>query len=211
MAIQEVLMWNPQLWAQQRFCRGAAFILFRCGQHRAPTCQALCPSTKKQNCYQATCLHSAWRLMAGGRQRGGRNSRQRDLWSADRKAACHKAPRRGRDSAGTAGGCVQKSSLSKGRGQDTTDMEPLNVRLWGLDFHPSTKLPNSSTYLPTERGSCAQSYPTLCDSSVRGILQARTLERVAMGILPGPEIEPLSPVSPALQPDSLPAEPLAKS
>ena len=75
-------------------------------------------------------------------------------------------------------------------------------------FITSIKLPNSSTYLPTERGLCAQSYPALCDSSVRGTLQARALERVAMGILPGPETEPLSPVSPVLQPDSLPAEPL---
>ena len=56
--------------------------------------------------------------------------------------------------------------------------------------------------------------PTLCDpvdssltgSSVHGILQARTLERVAFpspSDLPNPGIEPESP---ALQADSLPAE-----
>ena len=64
---------------------------------------------------------------------------------------------------------------------------------------------------------CAQSLqscPTLCDpmdcsppeSSVYGILQARILEWVAMsplGDLPNPGIEPVSPVSPALQADSL--------
>ena len=59
-----------------------------------------------------------------------------------------------------------------------------------------------------------QSCPTLCDpmdcsllgSSVHGILQARTLEWVAMpssGDLPNPGIEPASPVAPALQADSL--------
>ena len=63
-------------------------------------------------------------------------------------------------------------------------------------------------------------YPTLCDSidwivvhqaSVFvGILQARILERVAIpspGDLPNPGIKPRSP---ALQADSLPAEPLGK-
>ena len=62
-----------------------------------------------------------------------------------------------------------------------------------------------------------QSCPTLCDpmdcslpgSSVHRILQARILERVAgslpsAGDLPNPGIEPRSP---ALQADSLPAEP----
>ena len=54
-----------------------------------------------------------------------------------------------------------------------------------------------------------QSCPTLCHpvdysppgSSVQWILQARTLEWVAIsfsGDLPDPEIEPVSPVSPAL-------------
>ena len=54
-----------------------------------------------------------------------------------------------------------------------------------------------------------QSCPTLCDpmdrsppgSSVRGILQARILEQVAIsspGNLPGPGIKPTSLVSPAL-------------
>ena len=61
----------------------------------------------------------------------------------------------------------------------------------------------------------AQSCPTLCDhtdcsppdSSVHGILQARTLGRVAIPFSRGftdPEIEPGSP---ALQADSLPSEP----
>ena len=60
----------------------------------------------------------------------------------------------------------------------------------------------------------AQSSPTLCDpmdcslsgSSVRGILQARILEWVAIpfpGHLPDPGIEPRSP---ALQANDLPAE-----
>ena len=62
-----------------------------------------------------------------------------------------------------------------------------------------------------------QSCPTLCDpmdcslpgSSVHRILQARILERVAGSLpsadhLPNPGIEPRSP---ALQADSLPAEP----
>jgi len=48
------------------------------------------------------------------------------------------------------------------------------------------------------------------DSSVHGISQARILEWVAISFsrdLPKPWIEPASPVSPALQADSLPAEP----
>ena len=55
----------------------------------------------------------------------------------------------------------------------------------------------------------AESCPTLCDPmdyTVRGILQARTLQWVAFpspGDLPKPGIEPSSP---ALQADSLPAE-----
>ena len=70
-------------------------------------------------------------------------------------------------------------------------------------------------------GSCSvhaqplQSCPTLCDSmdcgppgsSVHGILQARILEWVAVPSsrnLPDPGIKPVSPVSPALQADSLP-------
>ena len=64
----------------------------------------------------------------------------------------------------------------------------------------------------------AQSCLTLCNpvdcsppgSSVHGILQARILERVAIpspGDLPNPGIKPRSP---ALQADSLPAEPLGK-
>ena len=63
-----------------------------------------------------------------------------------------------------------------------------------------------------------QSCPTFCDpmdysppgSSVRGILQARILEWVAIsfsGDLPNPGIEPRSP---ALQADSLPFEPPGK-
>ena len=64
----------------------------------------------------------------------------------------------------------------------------------------------------------AQSCPTLCDpmdcsppgSSVRGIFQVRILKWMPFpspGDLPDPEIEP---VSPALQADSLPAEPSGK-
>ena len=46
-------------------------------------------------------------------------------------------------------------------------------------------------------------------SSVHGISKARILEWVAID-LPDPGIEPASPVSPALQVDSLLAEPLGK-
>ena len=59
-----------------------------------------------------------------------------------------------------------------------------------------------------------QSCPTLCnpmDYTIHGILQAGTLEWVAFpfsGDLPNPGIEPRSP---ALQADSLPAEPPGKS
>ena len=59
----------------------------------------------------------------------------------------------------------------------------------------------------------AQSCPTLCDPidyKVRGILQARALEWVAIpspGDLPNPGIKPRSP---ALQSDSLPTEPPGK-
>ena len=60
-----------------------------------------------------------------------------------------------------------------------------------------------------------QSCLTLCDpvdysppgSSVHGLLQARILEWVAVSLsrdLPDPGIEPVSPVAPALQADSLP-------
>ena len=66
-----------------------------------------------------------------------------------------------------------------------------------------------------------QSCPTLCDpidhsppdSSVHGILQARTLDelpRPPPGDLPDPGTKPRSPVFSALQVDSLPAEPLGK-
>ena len=66
------------------------------------------------------------------------------------------------------------------------------------------------------RASSLQSCPTLCnpvdcsppDSSVHGILQARTLgvgcHALLQGIFPDPGIELESPVAPALQADSLP-------
>ena len=68
---------------------------------------------------------------------------------------------------------------------------------------------------------CVRSCPTLCDpmdyspsgSSVHGILQARILEWIAISSsrdLPDPGTEPMSPVSPAPQLASLPAEPLGK-
>ena len=59
----------------------------------------------------------------------------------------------------------------------------------------------------------AQSYLTLCDPmdyTVRGILQARILECIACpspGDLPNPGVQPQFP---ALQADSLPAEPQGK-
>ena len=58
--------------------------------------------------------------------------------------------------------------------------------------------------------SIAQSYLTLCDpkgSSVHGVLQARILQWAAISScrdLPDPGIKPVSPLSPALQADSLP-------
>ena len=68
---------------------------------------------------------------------------------------------------------------------------------------------------------CAQSCLTLCDPmdysppgfSVCGIFQARILEWVVISFSGGsspPRVEPLSPVSPALQWVSLPDEPLGK-
>ena len=67
----------------------------------------------------------------------------------------------------------------------------------------------------------AQSCLILCDhlgcsppdSTVHGIFQARILQWIAMpppGDLPDPGIEPVSPVSPTLQADSLPTEPWGK-
>ena len=69
--------------------------------------------------------------------------------------------------------------------------------------------------------SVIQSCPALGDPidysprgfSVHGILQARILEWVAIlfsGDLPDSGIEPVSPVSPVLQADSLPSEPTWK-
>ena len=55
-----------------------------------------------------------------------------------------------------------------------------------------------------------QSFPTLChpmDYTSHGILQDRILERVAFPF-PGDLLNPgIEPMSPALQADSLPAEP----
>ena len=73
-------------------------------------------------------------------------------------------------------------------------------------------------YLPVHAQSCL----TLCDpmdcslpgSSICGILQARIVEWVAMSSsrdLPDPGIKPMSPVSPALQANSLLAEPSGKT
>ena len=70
---------------------------------------------------------------------------------------------------------------------------------------------------------CAQSCPTLWDpvdcnfpgSSFDGIFQARILEwnaiSFSIGPSPHPGIKPVSPGSPALQADSLTAEPLGNS
>ena len=59
----------------------------------------------------------------------------------------------------------------------------------------------------------AQSCPTLCnpmDSTVHGILQARILEWVAFPFSRGSSQPRIEPRSPALQVDSLPAEPQGK-
>ena len=85
--------------------------------------------------------------------------------------------------------------------------------------------PGTMPSLPTsgdEKYSChglweqvAQSYLTPCDPmdcTVHGILQARTLEWVgSLSLLPGDLSNPgIEPKSPALQVDSLPAEPQGK-
>ena len=68
-------------------------------------------------------------------------------------------------------------------------------------------------YVGEKKTKVAESCPTLCapmDYTVHGILQARILEWVAFpspGDLPSPGIKPRSP---ALQADSLPAEPQGK-
>ena len=75
--------------------------------------------------------------------------------------------------------------------------------------------------IPAYLCSVVQSCPTLCNSmpcsppgfSVHEILQARILERLPLLTprnLPDPGIELASPVGPALQLDSLPAEPSGK-
>ena len=62
----------------------------------------------------------------------------------------------------------------------------------------------------------ALSYPTLCDPmdyTAHGILQARILEWLLEQLFPSPEDLPnpgIEPRSPALQADSLPAEPQGK-
>ena len=80
---------------------------------------------------------------------------------------------------------------------------------------PCTAMESHLLYL------CAQSCVTLCDpmdyspsgSFVCGIFQARILECVVISFSGGsspPRVEPISPMSPALQLDSLPDEPLGK-
>ena len=59
----------------------------------------------------------------------------------------------------------------------------------------------------------AQSYPTLCkpmDCTVHGILEARILEWVAFPFFRGSSNPGFEPRSPALQMDTLPAEPQEK-
>ena len=67
---------------------------------------------------------------------------------------------------------------------------------------------------PSEKVKVAQSYPTLgdpMDYTVHGILQARILEWVAFPFSRGASNTGIKLNSPALQVDSLPAEPGAKS
>ena len=77
-------------------------------------------------------------------------------------------------------------------------------------------------YCKRDACSVAQSCPTLCNpmdcsppgSSVHGILQARILEKFTCpppGYLPNPEIQPRSPVSPALAGRFFTTEPPGKS
>ena len=193
MAIWEVLSWNLQLWAQQWFCRRAAFMLFRCGQHRAPICQALCLSTKKHECYQTTCLHSAWRLMAeGDTQRRWRNSRQRTCAAQTGRQRVPKHP---------GGGCDWHRAPER---------QALGSGLSSLQLSPLTALP---TYQPNVGRVLVMSDSLwlLCPWDSPGKNTGARCHFFLQGILPGPETEPLTPVSPALQLDSLPAAPLGRS
>ena len=82
------------------------------------------------------------------------------------------------------------------------------ITLWGRHYFSWEVIG-----LDLQKMKISQLCPTLCDHmdyTVRGILQARILWRVAFPSprdLPNPGIEPRSP---ALQADSLPAEPLGK-
>ena len=89
----------------------------------------------------------------------------------------------------------------------------------GLLTHGNWKPTNVFKMWSSSGPICAQSCPTLYDplncsspgSSVHGIFQPRILEWAAIPPpedLPDPGIERATPVSPALQADSLPAEPL---
>ena len=69
-------------------------------------------------------------------------------------------------------------------------------------------------YCWSEKVKIAQSCPTLCDSidyTVRGILQTRMPEWVAIPFSRGSSQPGIEPRSPSLWTDSLPAEPLKSS
>ena len=101
-----------------------------------------------------------------------------------------------------------------------------SISIKGARYQYQSRYIHKWYYMATEKNEdglyvcvlVTQSCPTLCDlrdcsplgSSVHGILQARILEWVAAsfpGDFPNPGIEPISP---ALQADSLPSEPLGK-
>ena len=68
-------------------------------------------------------------------------------------------------------------------------------------------------YFTQNSAKVAQSFPTLCNPTaytVHGILQARILEWVAFPFSRGSSHPGMEPRSPALQADSLPAEPQGK-
>ena len=151
------------------------------------------PEHKKHECYQATCLHSAWRLMAeGDTQRRWRNSRQRTCAAQTGRQRVPKHP---------GGGCDWHGAPER---------QALGSGLLSLQLSPLTALP---TYQPNVGRVLVMSNSLwlLCLWDSPGKNTGAGCHFLLQGILPGPETEPLSPVSPALQLDSLPAEPLGRS
>ena len=97
----------------------------------------------------------------------------------------------------------------------TWTLEVGNPQTLWLDEEVPLHVATSLVYLLWSEVKVVQSCLTLCDpmdSTVHGILQARTLEWVgSLSLLPGDLSNPgIEPKSPALQVDSMPAEPQGK-